>query len=198
MKNSRFDIECSCNYPNVPPHVFFRGTHNGLADMNPNLHRDGQVCLSLLGTFDGPSEAKWQAGKSTILSVLVSIQGMILTDEPWRNEPGNGEANNSYAREASRRYTLDRMALTVRFAILPWLLDPSWSNNVLWRRIVKGHFSIHANKILQTVRRWSHISPGIRNFREPTHSREAVVTYLPNVTGIDLRSKLEHALKRFL
>lgn len=47
--------------------------------------QDGKVCLSLLGTWSGPG---WSAGKSTLLQVLISIQSMILCDEPYLNEPG--------------------------------------------------------------------------------------------------------------
>lgn len=35
----------------------------------------GKVCLSLLGTWEGPS---WDPQTSTLLQVLVSIQAMIL------------------------------------------------------------------------------------------------------------------------
>ncbi|CAG8625373.1 10153_t:CDS:2, partial [Acaulospora colombiana] len=40
---------------------------------------EGKVCLSLLGTWDGPG---WISGKSTLLQVLISIQSMILCEEP--------------------------------------------------------------------------------------------------------------------
>ena len=60
---TRFDILAGPTYPIDPPHVYFCGTHSGLADMNPNLHRNGTVCLSLLGTFDGPdSDQRGGAG----------------------------------------------------------------------------------------------------------------------------------------
>lgn len=177
----------------MPPHAFFRGTHGGLADMNPNLHPDGKVCLSLLGTFDGPVEAKWQARKSTILSVLVSIQGMILTTEPWRNEPGNGDANNAFARRACRQYNLDRMALTVRFAMLPWLLDAAWRDGI-WRDVVDHHFRLHGRKMVRTVRAWARVSPGIESFREPRHVKEGVKTYTA-IGGRNILKLLEGAIK---
>lgn len=208
----RFDTLADSDYPIRPPHVFFTGTHNGYADMNPNLHRDGEdrfltevhthnapslieitVCLSLLGTFDGPPESKWQAKKSTVLSVLVSIQGMILNDEPWRNEPGNGSAMDCVAQASSRQYTLDRMCLTIQFAILPWLLDPSWRRTI-WRDIIKAHFRTHGDKILRTVGKWAKVSPGIRSLREPRSPVEAVVTYAGRGAGKDLLKQLERTL----
>lgn len=47
-------------------------------------HQIGKVCLSLLGTWNGPS---WTPA-STLLQVLVSIQSLILVSEPFFNEPG--------------------------------------------------------------------------------------------------------------
>lgn len=38
----------------------------------------------MLGTWSGPG---WQANKSTLLQVLVSIQGLILVPDPFYNEP---------------------------------------------------------------------------------------------------------------
>ncbi|KAI9792941.1 MAG: hypothetical protein M1816_001263 [Peltula sp. TS41687] len=188
-----FDIGAGLDYPDRPPAVFFRGTHSGFADMNPNLHRDGKVCLSLLGTFAGPPESKWQSRKSTILSVLVSIQGMILNAEPWRNEPGNGFAMDKVAVRTSRQYTLDRMALTVRFAMLPWLTDRRWWGGV-WKDIVRNHFRFHGDGILKTVRRWAKDSSGIRNFREPQSPLEAVRTDAGFCGGRDLLQALEKVL----
>lgn len=188
-----FDIGAGIDYPDRPPQVWFRGNHNGYADMNPNLHRDGKVCLSLLGTFDGPPESKWQSRKSTILSVLVSIQGMILNAEPWRNEPGNGFATDKTAMKISRLYTLDRMALTVRFAILPWLTDRRWWGGI-WKDIVRTHFKMHREKVLKTVRKWAKESLGIRNFREPQSPLEGVKTDAGSKGGKDLLYALEKAL----
>lgn len=44
-----------------------------------------KVCLSLLGTWSGPG---WISGQSTLLQVLISIQSLILCEEPYLNEPG--------------------------------------------------------------------------------------------------------------
>ena len=58
-----FDIFLPKEYPNVPPKVQFLTTDGGRIRFNPNLYIDGRVCLSLLGTWDGPS---WKPS-STIL-----------------------------------------------------------------------------------------------------------------------------------
>src|SRR5436190_12350850 len=80
------------------------------------------VCLSLLGTWqDGDAAAQWQPGKSTILSVLISIQAMIFAEDPWRNQPGFASMVGEEADRKSRAYVKFVQPLTVRFAMLDWL-----------------------------------------------------------------------------
>ena len=71
-------------YPMKPPTAKFLTT-DGRIRFNPNLYCCGKVCLSILGTWSGPS---WTPCH-TILSVLLSIQSSVLTGEPLRNEPGH-------------------------------------------------------------------------------------------------------------
>jgi hypothetical protein len=52
-------------------------------------NRVQKVCLSLLGTWSGPG---WISGQSTLLQVLISIQSLILCEEPYLNEPGESAA----------------------------------------------------------------------------------------------------------
>ena len=79
-----FDIFLPANYPNAPPKVILITTGSGQIRFNPNLYKEGKVCLSLLGTWAGPG---WHP-KCTLLQVLISIQSLILVDEPFFNEPG--------------------------------------------------------------------------------------------------------------
>ncbi|KAJ1473058.1 ubiquitin-conjugating enzyme/RWD-like protein, partial [Baffinella frigidus] len=79
------DIWCPASYPAEPPKVTLMTTGNGLVRFSPNLYSDGKVCLSLLGTWHGEA---WQPDQSTLLQVLVSIQSLILVEEPYFNEPG--------------------------------------------------------------------------------------------------------------
>jgi ubiquitin-protein ligase len=91
-----FDIYIPPSYPTVPcevVHITKDATmvtaNNGPGGFSPNLHKDtGKVCLSLLGTFDGPG---WDPNKSSLYQVLSTIQLMILgADHPFFMEPGYG------------------------------------------------------------------------------------------------------------
>jgi ubiquitin-conjugating enzyme E2 O len=56
--------------------------------VNPNLDRSGTVCLSLLDTFGGEAPELWSPAASTVLQVLVSIQGLVLTKQSYYNKAG--------------------------------------------------------------------------------------------------------------
>ncbi|KAI8615882.1 hypothetical protein BC830DRAFT_1120424 [Chytriomyces sp. MP71] len=81
-----FDVSLPTDYPNTPPNVFFHSWGGGR--MNPNLYEDGKVCLSLLGTWSGVSNENWRPAASSLLQVFVSIHSLVLTREPYYNEPG--------------------------------------------------------------------------------------------------------------
>ena len=69
--------------------------HSGGIRINPNLYDNGKVCLSLLNTWPGVSNEKWMPGASTMLQVLVSIQGLILNEKPYFNEPVVADSGGS-------------------------------------------------------------------------------------------------------
>ena len=47
----------------------------------------GKVCLSLLGTWHGDNQtSKWNPNSSTVHQVLLSIQALILIEQPYVNK----------------------------------------------------------------------------------------------------------------
>jgi len=77
-----FHIVLPEDYPFQPPKVKFL-SYDGLTRFHPNLYIDGKVCLSILGTWSGPS---W-ATTMSLSTVLLSIQGLLDSD-PMKHEPG--------------------------------------------------------------------------------------------------------------
>ena len=112
-----FDISLGSSYPHKPPRVKYLTTGGGKYRFNPNLYQDGKVCLSLLGTWSGPG---WQPGESTLLQVLVSIQSLILVDDPYFNEPGYQKSEGTQqGTTASQLYNANIRRYTMDAAILP-------------------------------------------------------------------------------
>lgn len=77
-----FDLIFPTNYPHAPPLVKYH-TNDGHTRFNPNLYRNGKVCISILNTWRGEQWTSCQ----TINSVLLTICS-ILNNEPLLNEPG--------------------------------------------------------------------------------------------------------------
>lgn len=78
-----FEVAFPATYPFEPP-VFKYLTNDGMTRFNPNLYKEGKVCLSLLNTWPGE---RWSAVQS-LGSVLQCIQSAVLTEDPLLNEPG--------------------------------------------------------------------------------------------------------------
>jgi ubiquitin-conjugating enzyme E2 O len=79
-----FDIKFPPDYPRHPPKVHYRS--HGLL-INPNMGYTGHICLSLLNTWIGWGYQRWNPAQSTILQVLVSLQALVLNEEPYYNQP---------------------------------------------------------------------------------------------------------------
>ncbi|KAL6514500.1 putative ubiquitin-conjugating enzyme E2 23 [Orobanche gracilis] len=80
-----FDFLLPSEYPDVPPSAYY---HSGGWRINPNLYEEGKVCLSLLNTWTGRGNEVWVPSTSSILQVLVSLQGLVLNSKPYFNEAG--------------------------------------------------------------------------------------------------------------
>ncbi|GKY90352.1 hypothetical protein MPSEU_000009200 [Mayamaea pseudoterrestris] len=113
-----FDIYLN-DYPKLAPQVNFLTTGKGKVRFNPNLYNCGKCCLSLLGTWAGPG---WVANQSTLLQVLISIQGLILVNEPYYNEPGYENFKNTDAgKVASEAYSKNIRKYTLQYSIDEYL-----------------------------------------------------------------------------
>jgi len=139
-----FDIFLGPSYNQSPPSVKYMTTNGGKFRFNPNLYADGKVCLSLLGTWEGPG---WIAGKSTLLQVLISIQSMILCDEPYLNEPGwaNGSGTPS-----SRAYSANVRRMVIHTAMLGNLKNPPEP----FEDIIRTHFRLKGRTIEAQLDKW--------------------------------------------
>ncbi|XWS14212.1 hypothetical protein CRYUN_Cryun36dG0103700 [Craigia yunnanensis] len=130
-----FDISFPSDYPNNPPKVRYQSF--GLR-LNPNLYSDGYVCLSLLNTWDGEGTEMWNPSKSTILQVLLSLQGLVLNEKPYYNEPGLKPA---WSWEA---YNADVFTLSCKTML--FLLENPLRN---FEGLIAAHFREHASTILR-------------------------------------------------
>ncbi|KAF9780320.1 ubiquitin conjugating enzyme family protein [Thelephora terrestris] len=145
-----FDIFLPAGYNHSPPHVKYMTTHGGKYRFNPNLYAEGKVCLSLLGTWSGPG---WVSGKSTLLQVLISIQSMILCEEPYLNEPAWAQSGGT---PPSKAYSANVRRMVIRTAMLGNLRNPPEP----WENVIRTHFRLKARSIAKQLNHWLQLDDG--------------------------------------
>ncbi|KAF9435846.1 hypothetical protein BGZ76_005394 [Entomortierella beljakovae] len=83
-----FDFKLSSHFPLQPPVAYFHSWTGGIGRINPNLYEEGNVCLSLLNTWHGKDQTETWTPSSSVLQLLISLQGLVLVPEPYYNEAG--------------------------------------------------------------------------------------------------------------
>lgn len=85
-----FSLRFPESYPNEPVKMWYYTTHSNIR-FNPNLYNNGKICLSILNTWGNVDN--WKSIMSA-KSVLLSIQSMVLNNNPLNNEPGLNPSND--------------------------------------------------------------------------------------------------------
>lgn len=146
-----FDVYFPHDYPNSPMMINLETTGRHSVRFNPNLYNDGKVCLSVLNTWHGRPEEKWNAQTSSFLQVLVSIQSLILVSEPYFNEPGFERSRGTPSgNHSSREYNSNIYQACVKWAMLEQIRNPS----PCFKDVINAHFWLKRNEICQQVENW--------------------------------------------
>ncbi|TFK01618.1 ankyrin repeat and fibronectin type-III domain-containing protein 1 [Platysternon megacephalum] len=142
-----FDIQLPNIYPAVPP--LFRYLSQCSGRLNPNLYDNGKVCVSLLGTWIGKGTERWTS-KSSLLQVLISIQGLILVNEPYYNEAGfDSDRGLQEGYENSRCY--NEMALIrVVQSMMQMLRKPV----EVFEHEIREHFRCNGWRLVYRIESW--------------------------------------------
>ena len=192
---TRFDVLLPADYPRSPPKIYIKLPHPIL--ININLHPDGKVCLSLLGTtFAGDTIENWQPGISTILQCLLSIRAMILISDSLSQ---NAPIDVGTSRGETASFDRSVQAQTSWFFMLNWLLDAGKRNGVC-KAMIQKHFSMRRGEILRTVKGWTQHNPDLRNWNWHVAFVASVghgMKYIPGFhghRGIDLLQHFETTL----
>ncbi|KAL3288526.1 hypothetical protein HHI36_002967 [Cryptolaemus montrouzieri] len=145
------DVFFPQDYPISPMMINLETTGHHSVRFNPNLYNDGKVCLSVLNTWHGRPEEKWNVQTSSFLQVLVSIQSLILVPEPYFNEPGYERSRGTPAgNQSSREYNATVCQATVRWAMLEQILNPC----PCFKDIILTHFYLKRFEIIEQVDSW--------------------------------------------
>jgi len=151
------------DYPNGVPNVLLHTTGNGKVRFNPNLYDSGKVCLSLLGTWQGQEGEKWNPKTSTFLQVMISIQSLILVEQPYFNEPGyEREMKTPSGKTKSDDYNEERQPSTIEYAMIEMIKNPPQG----FEDIVINHFKLKKEEIINRTLIWLQNSGKYKNLIE--------------------------------
>ncbi|CAL5092927.1 unnamed protein product [Urochloa decumbens] len=147
-----FDLQLPPSYPAAPPLVNYRSF--GLR-VNPNLYPSGTVCLSLLNTFGGQGTELWSPEASSVLQVVVSIQGLVLNAQPYYNEAGYAaQAGTPVGRRNELPYSENACLLTLQ-TMLHLLRRPPAG----FEDFVRDHFRRRGQHVLRACEAYLDGSP---------------------------------------
>lgn len=140
-----FVLKLPSDYPINPPTVKLMTTGNGAVRFNPNLYNCGKVCLSILGTWEGP---KWTSVMS-VQSVLVSISS-LMSEKPFFNEPGydGKQAAPGFISQSNDYNQAIRMNV-LRVAINDMLTNANRDSKDMpevFRELIKRHVKVNFDK----------------------------------------------------
>jgi ubiquitin-conjugating enzyme E2 Z len=112
-----FSVKFPPNYPFDPP-AMCTLTQDGFTRFNPNLYREGKICLSLINTWHVGD--KW-SGCQSLSTVLLSILTSVLIEDPFTNEPNFENQGKSAQSQIYNRMVLHANLQT---AVLQMIKSP--------------------------------------------------------------------------
>ena len=105
------------------------------------------MCLSLLNTWSGKESEKWDPKRSSLLQVLVSIQGLVLVQKPYFNEAGFDKQVGTAAGEKNAILYNESAHLLCLKLMINTLQRPPIS----FETLVRDHFSAFSHLIRKSM-----------------------------------------------
>jgi ubiquitin-protein ligase len=138
------------DFPENPPKCRIETTGGGQVRFNTNLYSDGLVCLSLLGTWRGRSQAEnWNSCTSNIYQLVISILALVMTEEVLANEPGvNGRTSENLLKDIG--YCNIIKYANIKYAMIDQLRNPTPG----FEDAIRRHFWVKKQRILTEVAGW--------------------------------------------
>jgi len=161
-----FKFDFPVDYPFNPPKVTYM-TNDGSTRFNPNLYRNGKVCLSLLNTWQGEQWTSCQTIKSILLSLVA-----LLHNEPLLNEPGIRKKHRDYKSYNTiiqyKNYETAILGVLTRKIIRPDFIG--------FFPIIKKHFESKKQAIFDEIEKLQQVTSG--KFSTTLYNMNVLVDYV--------------------
>ena len=162
-----FEFNFPDTYPFKPPKLTYL-TNNGKTRFNPNLYRNGKVCVSILNTWRGPG---WTSCM-TIRTVLVTLV-TLFHNKPLLNEPGITEkhhAFNSYNKIIEYR-NYDTAIRNIMLKKINYnKFKPLWP-------IIKKHFETNKKNIIDKIDNLIKENPKAKEYNAGIYTMSCTIDY---------------------
>jgi len=167
-----FDFSFPYDYPFRPPKVKFLN-QDGKTRYNPNLYRNGKVCLSIINTWKGEG---WTSSQ-TIRSVLMTLVS-IMNEEPILNEPGVHRSHRDFA-----KYHEIVAYKNIDFCFLEMLSQKSLPSHCIpFYTFVRDHAAKNKEDIIDYLEKQSVKHPEKQNIYTGIYNMKTKVDY-PDLLG---------------
>lgn len=142
-----FDIQFPNNYPFSPPKFTYKSVNK--VRIHPNIYVNGKVCLSILGTWAGPS---WTSAMD-IVNVLITIQS-LLDSNPLTNEPGYENVLDS----PKGKKVNDNYNEIIQYNTYNSLLykNIKYRNDTLFKNEIEEYYSKYKQAIISKIEKHTH------------------------------------------
>jgi len=170
-----FDIFLPSDYPSSPPKVFY----NSLGmKLHPNLYDTGTVCLSLLCTWTGSESEQWNPNQSSILQLVVSLQGLILgVKHPYFLEAGyDKQRGTKQGSRSAQLYNERSLLLSLKLMLLSAKNPP-----VEFKDVILDHFGVHIPVIFQLGKLCSQLLEFSQNKKQDDENKPLICPELKEV-----------------
>jgi ubiquitin-protein ligase len=135
-----FEFIFPTDYPYSPPSLKYC-TSDGATRFNPNLYRNGKVCVSILNTWKGE---QWTSCQN-ISSILLTLSS-LFNNNPLTNEPGFG--NSPYCEQ----YRECIQFMNYETAIIGMVNNTYLPKDFqVFYLTITEHFEKHKNKIAEKI-----------------------------------------------
>jgi ubiquitin-protein ligase len=177
-----FDVHTPDGYPKCNPLMIFR--NHGGKRFNPNLYGCGKVCLSLLGTW---GTNQWNAETSTLMQLFISVQSLILIENPYYNEPGHeSRCNNDTGKKTSADYNISCKYYTLAHTMYDLLTKPDAYPE--FKDVYMTHFALKKKEIMEQCDKWASEAYDVKEIYQHT--------IIPKQSTIDTANKVKELLSK--
>ncbi len=162
-----FEFNYPIEYPFVPPKLTYL-TNNGKTRFNPNLYRNGKVCISLLNTWKGEQWTSCQ----TIESILLSLVA-LLHNKPLLNEPGISQTHRDF-KSYNSIIQYQNYETAILGVLTQNILPPAFMG---FFSIIKNRFKSHKETIIAELEQLAKSKKNKKEFKTSLYSMNVLTDY---------------------